>query len=485
MRRPRKAITARALPDTTLRRLRNTPSYFFLVWRWSTWLYALITIGSNFSDYSDDPTYSIKKLAIVLLSITFVQTLAVTLYTPVIQIIVPRLPVLNTLAARRRPPAEDEEADLLTPLARTSNPYWDIAVLCSDVFICGLVMYYGGAITSNPPFGDGSPFYRYGFSTVYAAAFSYRYRGSLAAAIGYDLFAVYGMFVFPPGTSGNYKVINATDVAGSLMDAPIVAVLSAYVVTLLARYTSSKREQQANVRRQRALLKVNEIILREANNRPLLLQKVAEQLRQGGHFQRLVIAMVNATSGTGGKEQQHTDALLGSCIEVSISDTQLPAVNQAYIEQVLRSQQRLVSFELFKESPGEERGIARLYLPFYREGQIQMIIGAESWRQTPFDSKQENFLVLAGAQLLLALDNIRLTEQTVELAATAERGRIAREIHDGIAQLTYMLSLNAETCATQARRIAEASEEDGELIIPLAQRLEKMVTVSKQALWET
>jgi signal transduction histidine kinase len=48
-----------------------------------------------------------------------------------------------------------------------------------------------------------------------------------------------------------------------------------------------------------------------------------------------------------------------------------------------------------------------------------------------------------------------------------------------------MLSLNAETCAVQAHRIAEASEEDAELITPLAERLDKLVTVSKQALWET
>ena len=48
-----------------------------------------------------------------------------------------------------------------------------------------------------------------------------------------------------------------------------------------------------------------------------------------------------------------------------------------------------------------------------------------------------------------------------------------------------MLSLQAETCEAQAQRIAEASEEDANLIMPLAQRLGKLVTLSKQALWET
>jgi two-component system sensor histidine kinase DegS len=114
-----------------------------------------------------------------------------------------------------------------------------------------------------------------------------------------------------------------------------------------------------------------------------------------------------------------------------------------------------------------------------------MILGVESLRKTPFDSRQINFLTIAGTQLLIALENIRLTEQMIQLAATAERGRIAREIHDGVAQLVYMLSLNAETCATQAHRIVEASDEDAELVEPLAARLDKLVTISKQALWET
>jgi len=43
----------------------------------------------------------------------------------------------------------------------------------------------------------------------------------------------------------------------------------------------------------------------------------------------------------------------------------------------------------------------------------------------------------------------------------------------------------AETCEAQAQRIAEASEEDTDLIMPLAQRLGKLVTLSKQTLWET
>jgi signal transduction histidine kinase len=49
-----------------------------------------------------------------------------------------------------------------------------------------------------------------------------------------------------------------------------------------------------------------------------------------------------------------------------------------------------------------------------------------------------------------------------------------------------MLSLQAETCETQVERLMQASDpEDAEIFVPLKERLHKLVTVSKQALWET
>jgi signal transduction histidine kinase len=478
MKQSKSIIKSSALPSTTLRRLRNTPSYFFLVWRWSMWLYALVVILGSRAPMSPD-VFNTNRF---LLLITFIQTLVVTLYAPIFQILLPRLNLarFSTSAQQKRwSRIEDEEnADILTPLAQTHNRYWDIAVQSFDVLICGLVMYYGGSAFSNPPWGDGSPFYRYGMSTAFAAALAYRYRGGLLAALGYDFFAVLGMFIPPPGALPH--VADSVDIAGSLIDTPVIAILTGYVATLLANYAQSKRREQDNVRRQRALLSVREIILHESQNKALLLHKSAEQLRHGGHFYRLVIALI-----THNDEEEHESQArqrIEHCVEANIPDSPLPAHDPIYLEQTMLTRQKIETFE----RTGRARyGTACLYLPFFQEERVQMVIGAESWRQTPFDNRQVDFLRIAGTQLLVALENMRLTEQMIQLAATAERGRIAREIHDGIAQLTYMLSLNAETCATQAHRIAEASEEDAELLMPLAQRLDKLVTISKQALWET
>ena len=48
---------------------------------------------------------------------------------------------------------------------------------------------------------------------------------------------------------------------------------------------------------------------------------------------------------------------------------------------------------------------------------------------------------------------------TAEIAVTKERGRIAREIHDGIAQEVYMLGLGLETALELADRDPDAVDE--------------------------
>lgn len=219
--------------------------------------------------------------------------------------------------------------------------------------------------------------------------------------------------------------------------------------------------------------------MRGATDSQHLLQKSITQIRQGGHFQRLVIALLPLEY----EKEAATETIALSYIEDEIPG-ELPSLrNETAFQQVFRSGHLNATFEPLHDM--RSYGLACLYVPIFKDGRVHMVMNAESIRQTPFNERQEKFLTISGTQLLVALDNIRLTEQMIELAAVAERARIAREIHDGIAQLIYMLSLNTETCATQAHRIAEASDEDAELLLPLATRLDTLVALSKQALWET
>ncbi len=464
-----------------MRRLRNTPSYLFLLWRWSAWLYAaIIVIGFRPSAVSSTTI----RIGFILLGITFIQTLLATLYAPVFRVFFPRLPRIGGLrlteqTSKQQRMEQNEHADILTTIVGSKNTYWTVTIYAIDVLICGLVVYFSGPNGGQPYFGVSSPFYRYGMSAALAAAFAYGYRGAIMASLGYDLCIALAIFVPFYGTP--LYTPNVLDITGSLFDTPLVALIAASFASLLVSYAQSKRREQDNARRERALVRVSETLVKGASDRQHLLQQSVTPMRQGGHFQRLMIALVNATSSDEANKDMLAEPIV--CVEVDTHSDILPDDTEAMTQRVMESGKKLDMFEPFND--GSSYGIARLYLPLHKDGQIQLVLGAENIRQTPYGEKQEEFLAITGAQLLVALDNIRLTEQTIALNAAAERSRIAREIHDGIAQLVYMMSLNSETCATQAHRIVEASEEDAELITPLANRLDTLVAVSKQALWET
>ena len=441
-----------------------------------------------------------KNLLVILLVITFIQSLLATLYTPVFKIYFPSLPFQGKnkkpkkdslrksktrhLFRWRRDDqqtlAVDEEAEIIPPIARSNNPYRDIAVYGTDVVICGLVMYFS-AIVGTPPFGDGSPFYRYGFSAIFAAAFAYRYRGGLAAAIGYDLFAVLGIF-FPPPMAHLPYTLAPQELLGSILDAPLIAILTAYMTTLLNGLTRLKRREQDSVRRQRSLLRVSETLVAGASNVEQLLQQSAKQFRQGGHFEYLMIGLITFEEHTPHQYPQIETSVESGWIEASPAKTSTDVLLE-----VAQTGEKLLTFEpqALVDEESDAIGLARLYLPFKKEDQVYMIIGAEMSRKTPIEERQVNFLTIAGTQLVMALENLLLTEQAADLAAAAERGRIAREIHDGIAQLIYMLSLSSETCVALLRRITETSAEEASMLAPVSERLDKLVTISKQALWET
>ena len=81
------------------------------------------------------------------------------------------------------------------------------------------------------------------------------------------------------------------------------------------------------------------------------------------------------------------------------------------------------------------------------------------------------------AERVQARRNLELQKRTqdAEIAALEERSRIAREIHDGIAQSIYMLGLNLETCVD----LAERGQAD------LKERLRALVPLAKETLLET
>jgi signal transduction histidine kinase len=69
--------------------------------------------------------------------------------------------------------------------------------------------------------------------------------------------------------------------------------------------------------------------------------------------------------------------------------------------------------------------------------------------QTAFYTPHHAELVMAiGTQAAIAIENARLFEQAQDAAATTERQRLARELHDSVSQALYGIALGAHTART-------------------------------------
>jgi len=80
------------------------------------------------------------------------------------------------------------------------------------------------------------------------------------------------------------------------------------------------------------------------------------------------------------------------------------------------------------------------------------LIAAINSAERPFSTVQIDFLAILSAFAASAIENARLNEQSRYVLLASERDRIAREMHDGIAQSLFSISLGLELCKKQVMR---------------------------------
>ncbi len=73
-------------------------------------------------------------------------------------------------------------------------------------------------------------------------------------------------------------------------------------------------------------------------------------------------------------------------------------------------------------------------------------------RAEPFNEIERMGLTQLADQVVIAIEHAMMTERLQSLAITEERGRIAREMHDGVAQILGYLSLETQTLEALVRQ---------------------------------
>jgi signal transduction histidine kinase len=86
------------------------------------------------------------------------------------------------------------------------------------------------------------------------------------------------------------------------------------------------------------------------------------------------------------------------------------------------------------------------------EDVLGIIFLANKQRPGGFTERDEELLTLFAAHAAIALCNARLYERSRELTVMEERNRLARELHDAVAQKLFSLRLTAQAAAALAAR---------------------------------
>jgi signal transduction histidine kinase len=83
---------------------------------------------------------------------------------------------------------------------------------------------------------------------------------------------------------------------------------------------------------------------------------------------------------------------------------------------------------------------------------LGIIFAADKTGGGEFTGRDEELLTLFAAHAAIALTNARLQEDSRELAAAGERARLARELHDAVAQKLFSIRAHARAAAVLAGR---------------------------------
>jgi signal transduction histidine kinase len=192
-----------------------------------------------------------------------------------------------------------------------------------------------------------------------------------------------------------------------------------------------------------------------------LLTRVVELIHEAFDYYSVLVFLVdtqanqlvlNAASGEIGR-QMVTQGLVLPIDGNSLNSTAV-SVNEALIANDVSQEPRFRITELLADTRSE------LVIPLRVGARVIGTLDVQSDKRNAF--AQEDMLVVQslGDQIAIAIENAHLYDRSRELAILEERTRLARELHDSVAQSLFSIDLSARAVATYLRQDRQKAEEE-------------------------
>lgn len=329
------------------------------------------------------------------------------------------------------------------------------------LFSAGILAVSGGA---------NSPYYLYALSPLLAGAFFFQMRGALLVSTAFTpLYLLSNYFGLQTGNSQAELVESITQLAGIWL----IPILFAYPAALLKDISQAreelstardelaqKHENLTNAHRQLEIIHELTVLLQAAPDLISVQERVLGAVTTDLGFSKAVVALVDPAREEIGGWMVYPDDELFPKVETLPLKSENGEVFKALLQRNMftsRKTETLVRHEELNHWLNRNRWFV---MPLYlREHPVGLLLVDE----TGLTDERENTLMTVANQAALALGTtILCIDRARRLAVETERNRIARDIHDTVAQSLFGVVYSLDACITMLPERAE--EVRGELI---------------------
>lgn len=311
--------------------------------------------------------------------------------------------------------------------------------------------------------GTHSPYYLYALSPLLAGAFFFQMRGALSVSAAFTPLYLIGIYLNAQYTLAQTDVIVLTSQLAGIW---LIPILFAYSSVLL-KDISQAREDLANARdeiaqkhenleaahRQLAIIHDLTLLLQSAPDLISVQERVLGAVTTELGFPKAVVSLVDpAYEELGGWLVYPQDATFPVTKAIPLKSENGTLIRSLLTRTIVTSNGEALICE-----PGLSSWLSQsrwLVLPLYlREHPVGLLLVEECNGLT---KERESTLITVANQAALALGTtILCIDRARRLAVETERNRIARDIHDTVAQSLFGIVYSLDACITMLPQKAE------------------------------
>ena len=224
--------------------------------------------------------------------------------------------------------------------------------------------------------------------------------------------------------------------------------------------------EQQRTERLRIITRVGGIITSDLRLSDLL-KKAADAVHELLGYPNVAIALIDP-------EDPHTlvlDTLGGHYRSIIHGEYRFP-IDQGIMGAAVRGRETVLVNDVlsdprYLQTPGGPDVYAEIAVPVLLGDSVLGVLNVET--DEPLAESDAELLRLVADQMSVAIANARLHAVARELAASEERNRLARELHDSVTQLLFSMTLIAQSLGAAWRRDAAEGERRVERLLELSQ----------------